>query len=595
MTKVCFLTFYIDYSVGVYILSSILQKAGYDVSNIFFKLPKSATIEWFKDNPNNMEEINRYGDIIGYNVDVNKWTETEVSLLINQINELSPDILCISSRSTHNELVADILPEIKKRCKTTMIAGGMGPTLEPERYLDLVDYVYLGEAENSIIEIILALEKGKSLINENNICYKKNGQIIKNKLRIPDINLLGFQEIPEKCFYIDNNKIYNFENRSEILKTHSYSTFFGRGCISSCSYCSAGQWRSIYKKENINIKKRRNRSIEDIIEELKRAKQENYSFIHFRDEFLCADTKTLNHFFTLYKKEICLPFWAYLVPAQMLENPETLKIAVNAGFVDTEIGFQSGSDRINRAIFSRRISNKTTMEYAKLLSKYNINMKYDFIVFNPAETKDDISITIKLIQSLPKKRSYLSLCRLFYFPVSPIVNILKDYEHIQHSASYYYSISLIYLLSFLLPENELNKILKDEKMVSSHSFLKEKYKSFLKDNKVDFMIGTHNIPDSITTHRYKRILDNKKYKEVIVWANGNYFNELSDIFSNTNIIHLINDDREEIGTMNTNFSSPDILNNVQKPIPIFICSKDKQKVLNIISKDYPDYKGRVYV
>ena len=157
MLKITFLTFYIDYSVGVYVLSSILKNAGYDVSVIFFKLPDAKKIKWFNKNPNNMDVVNRYGGIIGSNVDVNQWTEYETELLINQIKSLSTDVLLISSRSTHRSLVADILPKIRSKCKLLTIAGGYGPTLEPEFYVDLVDYVFMGEAENQIVDLMSAI------------------------------------------------------------------------------------------------------------------------------------------------------------------------------------------------------------------------------------------------------------------------------------------------------------------------------------------------------------------------------------------------------------------------------------------------------
>ena len=592
MIKITFLTFHIDYSIGVNVLSSILQEAGYDVSVIFFKLPAREPISWFKDNPSNMEEINPYGDIIGTNVDVNKWSVDEVNLLVNKINKLSPDLLCISSRSTDKELVIDVLPQIRESCNVTTIAGGFGPTFDPKFYLDFVDYAFIGEAENAILEIASAIEKKVPLSGIDNICYKDNGNIVYNKLRTPDIDLFRYQKIPEETFYIEGNSIFKRNEDNQYIKKHSYSTFIGRGCISTCSYCSAGQWRKIYKKEGINIKKRRNRKVEDIIDELILAKRDGYTFVLFRDEFLCGNINFLKQFFKLYEREVQLPFWAYLIPAQILDHPELLKMAVDAGFVDTEIGFQSGSDRVNREFFTRKIPNKISLDYARLLAEYKVNKKYDFILFNPSETAEDINKTFKLIQNLPKERSYLYFGRLFYFPESPVVEIIKNNQYKQSNFDYYYCIALLYLLCFVMPKSEFEKILVNNELVNSWSKLRSIYKSYLKGHGFEFSVGTHDTPESITTHRYQRIIEKQKYDRIIVWRDESYYKKMSHIFNNISISYIIEDNPSK---KNASVFSPSILDTIEDKIPIFICSSRKWEINNRIKRFFPDYKGAVYV
>ena len=592
MLKITFLTFYIDYSVGVYVLSSILKNAGYDVSVIFFKLPDAKKIKWFNKNPNNMDVVNRYGGIIGSNVDVNQWTEYETELLINQIKSLSTDVLLISSRSTHRSLVADILPKIRSKCKLLTIAGGYGPTLEPEFYVDLVDYVFMGEAENQIVDLMSAIEQGTDLSSFDNLVFRRGDSIFRNRIKKPGIVHFR-QEIPESFFYIDNNKIYTYADRENIIRTHAYSTFYGRGCISTCSYCSAGHWRDLYKENGIFLKKRRNRKVEDVIDELTMIKND-YTFVHFRDEFLCDEYNNLKRFFRLYEKKINVPFWAYLVPDQILTHPDLLQLAVDAGFVDTEIGFQSGSDRINRKVFTRHISNKRTLEYTRLLSSYDINMRYDFIIFNPAETIDDIKTTFDLLQALPKERSYLALNRLFYFPVSPIRSILKEYDHINHSFEYYYAIALLYLICFVMPKNEFEALSDLSGGIPSWEPLYDLYTSYLRENDIEFVVGTHDIPDSITTHRYQRILKKHKYTDVIVYGDSTYYQDLSHIFDGVNVRYIpyeeypMDSEKLAYSSMNPNHLKG---NN----IPIFICSQKKKEIKKKIGKDYPGYKGRIYV
>ncbi|MBW1781650.1 MAG: cobalamin-dependent protein [Deltaproteobacteria bacterium] len=595
MAKVTFLTFYLDYSIGVYVLSSILQNAGHDVSVIFFKLPRKAVIPWFKKDPINVEHVIPTGEIIGHNADVNPWTPHEVELLAAKLSDLSPDLLCISSRSTDDRLVSQVIPEIRHRCSLpTTIAGGFGPTLNPERYCDLVDYVFMGEAENAILDLVSAVEKGESLQGMKNICFKENSVFVKNPLRVPDVHQFTFEEVPVRQFYVEDDMLMDFDDREQVMPTHTYGTFVGRGCISSCSYCSAGHWHDLYKREGILIAKRRNRQLDDVFQELLRMKEKDYTFVHFRDEFLCADVAYLKEFFRFYEREICLPFWAYLVPDQVLSHPELLDMAVNAGFVDTELGFQSGSKRINRDIYTRRISNARTLEYARLLARYDINMKHDFIIFNPAEQKTDIEATLELIQMLPKERSYLQLSRLHYFPESPIVDILKPVRQNPLDFESHYATALLYLLCFVLPKKEFDALRRDPGVTSSWRRLRTLYGDYLRQNHIEFPVGTHEIPGSITTHRYQRILNKRQYRDVIVWGAGDYFREMSQIFKDVRVKYLI-DDKCNGGCHGLETSPPTILNREKGATPIFVCSRRKQEIKQYISQHYPDYGGLLYV
>ena len=146
-----------------------------------------------------------------------------------------------------------------------------------------------------------------------------------------------------------------------------------------------------------------------------------------------------------------------------------------------------------------------------------------------------------------------------------------------------------------MSESEFDQLLNNETIVSSWQSLKKTYQSYLSENKIKFMIGTHDIPGSITTHRYKRILKNKNYSRIIVWGAGEYFNSLSDIFNDVQIHYLI-DDQSEIQNINeVKVSSPGVLKSVNDDMPIFVCHPNKSSIKTYIQKQFPLYKGQIYV
>ncbi len=593
MAKVTFLTFYNDFSVGINVLTSLLDKAGHDVSTIFFKIPSVGTIPWFTEEATEfMEAVDSYGNIVGGNAGYNRWTAGEVGLLKGKIADLSPDILCVSCRTMDNELAQEVLPELRAVTGATFLAGGFGPSLNPEIYAPLVDYVFVGEAEGCIDELVCLVAENGDVKGFDNIAYLEKGELVRNPLGSPDnLKFTTTREI-EKTFYIDGGKLFSARDRAASVKTHTYSTFLGRGCISTCSYCSTGNWRELYRAEGHYVKPRRNRSLEDVMEELIAAKKTGVTFIHFRDEFMTAGVDTLKRFFELYEREIHLPFWAYLVPQQIVNHPELLSLAVDAGFVDTEIGFQSGSDRINRTVFTRRIPHRYTLEYTRMLSAHHINRKYDFIIFNPAETWEQVRETFALIQALPKERAYLYLPRLFYFPSTPINELLRDYRGIPVDFEYYYRIALLYLICFVVDPVTFEGVLKNEKLFHSSRNLLDYYRNHLAANGIEFPIGTHAVPASITTHRYERIMKKYGYQEVVALGDEGYFREMEFVFDPVGVRHIR---RENVGEGGFPGFSPEEDELLGRELPVFICSPEKQEIRKKLFELRPDYPGRIYV
>ena len=599
MAKVTFITFYNDYSVAVSCLSSSLMRAGHDVSTIFFKLPLSIKIPWFSENPAHYEQVEQDGLIYGQMIDINKWTTSEVDLLINKLNELSPDVICISCRTHEKELVLDVLPKVKEKCDAVMVAGGYGPSIEPEMFSDLVDYVFIGEAEDSIVELIEEIEKGNSLLEFDNIAYKKDGKFYKNKLRKPDMAQPRFQVFPDQAFVIEQDKLFKFNEGGDFLRReHCYSTTVGRGCVSTCSYCAVSQWEDMYHREGFKLKKRRNRPVQNVIDELISIKDKKFTFIILRDEFLTGPVEYLKEFFELYEKHVHLPFWAQFVPSQMIKHPELLKMAVDAGFVATENGIQSGSDKINREVFTRFIPNESVVEYVNLLSKYKINSKVDFIIFNPAEDDKDNDETIKIIQSLPKElprcRCYPVLPRLTFMEFTPIAKILVDKKILPKDYDHHYATAILYYLCFVMPKDEFEKIKQQYRSGEiSREYLLEFYQSYMKENRIEFVPGTHDIPDSITTYRYERILKKNNFDEIIIWGAGSYYKELEYIFKDSKVLYHIDDGEEDALINNT--VSPEVLLKKTKSVPIFVCSKFKMEIKMRIVNEFSQHIDEIYV
>ena len=446
MAKFAFLTFYDKICLGPRILSSVVKEAGHKSDLIIFKGDSGGDIV---QDSNNNDSVNfqyfQYGYLRGTNYDVNPWTSREVGLLINLLKGLAPDVVCLSTRSFWTKLGKEIVDSIRLVLPNTpIVAGGWGPSLEPEKYLEYCDYSCFGEGEETILEMGTALDQGLDFKGIKNLVYKENGETISNKAAKP-IESLDWIPFPDfelsGKYLIDENTL---QTGSEFYNEKVYDVFVGRGCPLSCSYCMSGQWNSLYKeKHEHHFPKTRLRSPENCIAEIEKAKERGALFIRIKDEVFPAKKGWVLRFLDLYKEKINLPFFAYLRPE--FHKPEMVDQLVRAGLRTTGLGIQSGSDTIRKEIYNRRCPNEKVKLFAQVLSAKNVEFHYDIISYNPFEKERDLRETFRFLCTLPF--SELKVFKLNFFPDAPISKMIETAKPVGEVESVYYRYSILYSLA----------------------------------------------------------------------------------------------------------------------------------------------------
>lgn len=162
---------------------------------------------------------------------------------------------------------------------------------------DCVDMICIGEGEEAIVELANSIEKSGIDYSIQNLWFKKDGGIIKNRVRhlIKDLDKLPF---PDKLIFCE---------KEQSIRNH-YAVTSGRGCPFSCTYCASDVMKRLLTKGETYV---RRRSPENVIEELLVAKNSiyfNLRSINFLDDTFTYDYSWLERFCRLYKKEIKLPF-----------------------------------------------------------------------------------------------------------------------------------------------------------------------------------------------------------------------------------------------------------------------------------------------
>ncbi|MCL2187669.1 MAG: B12-binding domain-containing radical SAM protein [Defluviitaleaceae bacterium] len=395
-TKPLFIGLYDAKLLGIRYLSSTLRAQGYDTALVFLKTFNSYSV----DEP----------------------TEAEYALLYEAIEKINPTYIGISVMcSFYLSVVKRIAADIRKRTGAKIILGGAYATLFPAECLAFADVVFRGESEEAIVDFTDALENGQPYAHLESLAVNTPDGAQINPLRAPiaDINKLTAPDYGgNHMYYINNDRMFYGD---PAVTGHSYELTTSRGCPNKCSYCSNATLRALYQGKGAFI---RQRTVDDVIEEIKYARQQNagIQMLRFWDEVFPWNKEWVTEFAHAYKKEVNLPFEVWGHP-KLSNHVPSMKLLVDAGLSKIVIGVQSGDPTIRKEIYTRNETQEDILTCSRALAEAKIPMViYDFILGHPFETEEDLRNTLDLCRALAHPFR-LQLHGLSFLPGTPIEEI----------------------------------------------------------------------------------------------------------------------------------------------------------------------------
>jgi len=334
--------------------------------------------------------------------------------IADTIRENKPKIVAITS-VTANSLRAENILKITKVIdpNITTIYGGPHVTIMPNKAFDsgAVDYIVMGEGEETIIELVDYILNGKGDKSAiEGIGYKGEGG--KVKINSPRDFIKDLNTLPIPAYHLlpmDAYRAYGWLDEGRKFCTMISS----RGCPFQCTYCTSSKifghmWRY--------------RSAEKVFEEIKLLYDKyGVRHIYFQD-----DEFTVNHERVI---EICNKIienkmdliWECLTRVSHVDE-ELLKKMAEAGcksiLYGVECGYQEGIDKINK-----KITLKQATDAVKFSKKYGISPKVTFMMGFPWEGKKEIKETIKFAKKLNADLTFFNV--LNPYPGTPLYNDIK--------------------------------------------------------------------------------------------------------------------------------------------------------------------------
>lgn len=365
----------LEYPLGLLYLDSILEKNGYDV------LTKSY-MYWREESF--LAEIeglikNFQPDFIG--ISVLSMTRVSTYHTINLIKKINPNI--------------------------KIILGGIHASVMYKQLLDNfpIDAICLGESEESLVELLEAIIKKKSLNKVKGIAFKENNEAI----------YTGPRKI---VMDIDKYPMPNLDDfMNENIKAVKILT--SRGCPNKCSFCcldtiSRRIWRPRDPKKVVD-------EIEFLLKKYPWVEE-----IDFLDDTIILDN---NRMIDLckeiinrnIKKNIYCQGRIKPVSLEMFEWME------KAGVIELRFGIETGSEKLLNSIH-KGITKQDCINTFKLLKNYKIKPVKFLIVGLPGEDEETIKETIEFTKALQRiiKMDFFAATPLWVYPGTEVYEIAKQ-------------------------------------------------------------------------------------------------------------------------------------------------------------------------
>ncbi len=250
------------------------------------------------------------------------------------------------------------------------------------------DVVVLQEGEETIVELVKAIENKLPFENVNGIVFRnQEGLIIKTAPRPYQEDL---DKYPFPAWHLMPYKKYNMQEIGKIARTGVFM-LSSRGCPYACPFCCLF----------IQGSKRRTRSVGNICDEIewliKKFKYQSFMFI---DPTWPINKKEGVNFCQemikrgLHKKIL----WGTETRIDIMDQ-ELLSMMYKAGCRKIMFGIETGSKSTQQSISKKQDFNKTK-ETIKLAHQEKLDTCGFFMMGFPNETKEDIEKTIDFALSL---------------------------------------------------------------------------------------------------------------------------------------------------------------------------------------------------
>lgn len=324
-----------------------------------------------------------------------------------RIRSFNPDMIGVSCLFSNRGREAVRLCEIAKAeiPDAHVLMGGQHPSGFPKLVShDFIDYLMWGESENSLIELLEAINSGGSIKEVSQIILKDaNGSFWKStKKNLPDVNKILFPAwhlIRLKDYWAAGLADYEVNTQGEKRFMVMISS---RGCPHDCFFCTAPM---------MTERRYKYRTLENIIEEIEVYRSQfGIQEIHFWDDNFFVNKKRTKELLRALISSF--PGMSFQVPSGSEINAlddEVIDLMAQAGFKKLFLAVESPNEEIQESYVDKRVNLDRIRHIVEKLREVGIISEGSFMVGFPHETKKQVDATFQIAKEFGFDRISISI------------------------------------------------------------------------------------------------------------------------------------------------------------------------------------------
>lgn len=272
---------------------------------------------------------------------------------------------------------------IAKECGAIVVIGGVHLEAYPRETLsyDFIDYGIIGEGEESVIELLDAIENSKSVDGIRGLVYKKNNEIELNLPRIVE----KIDEIPFPARHLLPMEKYN-----SIISLYPMTTMITmRGCPFRCGFC--------FKRETDKMIRVRNymKVVDEMEYVVKQFKVKEIMF--YDDTFTCNKSHVIDICNEILRRGLRVK-WETPTRVDVIDD-NLLRLMKKAGCKRLRFGVESGDPGILK-LMNKNIDIEMVKKAVRMTQMSGIEVFGYFIIGYANDTPETMQRTINLAKEL---------------------------------------------------------------------------------------------------------------------------------------------------------------------------------------------------
>ena len=256
-----------------------------------------------------------------------------------------------------------------------VVMGGPHVTFLPEEALEFCDYVIRGEAENSILPFIRALETGEGLGEVPGLSFRVGLDCYRN----PEARICqNLDELPFPDFSLIRQEQGAVQRLGQVRPLMT-----SRGCPYDCSFCSVTQMFG---------RKYRFRSKENVLRELRTVDPRQVVFF-YDDHFVGSKSRT-KELLSMMAAEKITPRWTAQVRADIIRDRELMELMRRTNCFYVYVGIESVNPD-SLAAYNKKLSVEEIVESVAVFHEHGIRVHGMFVLGSDEDEVETIRSTAR--------------------------------------------------------------------------------------------------------------------------------------------------------------------------------------------------------